>query len=125
VAKKVGAIVLRVDGREIPVKSVKPTEKTGRVRVPVMTSDASDNSRADVAKETELELVVPIPETGGEPNWAAVDGAAILIATPRGTWRCAYDDFYVEEISPEFDVEGAAMRTIRGHAKPPRSGSYA
>lgn len=124
-ANKVGSIILKVDGREIPVKSVKPTEKTGRVRVPLMTSDSSDNSRANVTKETEIELVVPIPEDGNEPNWAAIDGAAILIATPNGTWRTAYDDFYTEEISPEYDVEGAAMRTIRGHAKPPRSGSFA
>lgn len=114
---KVGTTRLLVGGYVVAVRRVSDDHATGKARTEVTSDDPQDNSRHDVPKSTKVTIEVAIPKDGNEPDWDHIDGAQIEQMDPSGVWRNAWDDFWAENVSAEYPINGEATRTITGYAK--------
>jgi len=118
-AAKVGDVILKVDGLEIPVKSLRRSGQTGRKPIKTMQRDQGANDFFLTGEVHEIEFEAPIPESGIEPDFEAIEGGLIQVLSANGTWRNTYEDFFTTEVSEAFQVDDAAMRTIKGNARKP------
>lgn len=106
-----GAIVLEVDGREVEVVSLSPTERTGTKPVKTMNRRRRIGGFARGIQEFELRLAVAIP-LSGDLNWGAVEGAKITEYPVGDGPRISYLDCYTAEVGEEYSVDNEARRDI-------------
>ncbi len=107
-----GAMILEVDGREIEVVSIDPTEVTGKRPVKVMNRSRliGGFSRGIQTYALRIAAAVPLDQ---EINWADIEGATLTVypASPGGQ-RTTYLDCYTEEVGHSYTVENEARQNI-------------
>lgn len=112
----VGAIVLEVNGIEIEVTRVNPTVDTGRK--PVKTMNSTGRVRGwvkGIATYTlTLEAVKPKNRT---ITWENItDGKLSLFPLEDGDKTITYQNFTVQTVSDEYNVDNEARVSITGFA---------
>lgn len=109
----VGSISLEVDGAEIEVASVSPTENTGRRPVKTMNRARTIAGFARGIKTYELAVVAVVPLDGKTVDWANIEGAKLTIDPGDGAKRTSYLDCFSTEVGEEYKEEGEARRNIK------------
>lgn len=108
-----GAIVMEIDGKEYEVESLDVKRNLGRRLVKTMNRSGRPKGFAKGIEDINLQLMVPIPKSGAEPDWAALTGAKItlypLAATDK---RTSYLDCFTVDVGEKYAVDGEAKRDI-------------
>lgn len=108
----IGCIVLEVDGQEIDVVAVDPTERTGRKLVKTMNAEGRAKGFARGVAEFDLKVTVAIPAEG-DMDWAAIEGAKLTIYPQSGGGtRTSYLDCFTVEVGERYQVDNEAVRDI-------------
>lgn len=109
----VGAVVLEWEGREIECASISTNISTGKRLVKTMSRKKRASGHAQGIPEFKLDVEVPIPTDGTEPDWMSVESAKLTVVPVDGIGqREIYLGCDVETISSKYQVEGTAMRTL-------------
>lgn len=109
----VGAVVMELDGREIEIVSISPSEQTGRRLVKTMNKTGRPAGFSNGVAMIDLSLSAVIP-TGGEPvDWANIEGAKITITPVSGGKRQSYLDCFTESVGRQYSVDNEARIDIK------------
>lgn len=107
----VGAIILYVNGQEIDVASVNPTEQAGRKLVSTMNSRGRANKSSQTTASGALQIEAFIPKTGGI-DWAKISGATLIAEALDGGYREVWTGVGVVTVGKKFAVEGEATQSL-------------
>lgn len=108
----VGAVVMEVNGQEIEVVSISPSEDTGRKVVKTMNRSGRASGFAQGVAMFDLRLSAVIPVLGEPLDWAAIEGAKITIAPVAGGKRTSYLDCFTISVGRSYQVDGEARIDI-------------
>lgn len=112
----VGPIVLEVNGMEIEVTRVNPTVDTGRKLVKTMNS--TGRARGHVNGIATYNLTVEAVKPKGRTLvWENItDGKLSLFPLEDGDKTITYQNFTVQTVSDEYNVDNEARVSITGFA---------
>lgn len=108
----VGSISLEVDGTEIEVASVSPTESTGRRPVRTMNRLRTIAGFSRGIKTYELRVAAVIPIDGTPVDWGNIEGAKLTLDPISGGKRVSYLDCFSTDVGEEYQEEGEARINI-------------
>jgi hypothetical protein len=107
-----GAIVMEIDGQEVELESVDTSERNLRKLVKTMNRTGRAKGFAKLIPEYTLDVTAAIPLTG-EINWAAIQGAQIVIYPVEATGkRIRYQDCFTVDVGESYMVDGESKRKI-------------
>lgn len=112
----VGPIVLEVNGHEIEVTSVSPAMNTGRKLVKTMNSTGRARGHTNGIKTYNLTLEAVKPR-GHSIVWdEIVDAKLTLYPLGGGDRTITYQQFTVETVNDQYNVDNEARISISGFA---------
>jgi hypothetical protein len=112
----VGPIVLEVNGMEIEVTRVNPTVDTGRKLVKTMNSTGRARGHVNGIATYNLTIEAVKPK-GRTLVWENItDGKLSLFPLEDGDKTITYQNFTVQTVSDEYNVDNEARVSITGFA---------
>jgi phosphopantothenate synthetase len=112
----VGAIVLEVNGAEIEVTRVNPTVDTGRKPVKTMNSTGRVKGWVKGIATYNLSLEAVKPKNATIAWEDITDGKLTLFPLEDGDKTITYQNFTVQTVSDEYNVDNEARVSITGFA---------
>lgn len=113
----VGAVVMEIDGREIEVVSINPTESTGRRLVRTMNRSGNAAGFARGVTNFELRVTAVVPKNGEPVVWEEIEGAKITISPiTAGGERVSYLDCFTTQVGRQYEVDNEARIDIQMNA---------
>lgn len=107
-----GTIVMEVDGQEIEVMSVSPTQRTGRKLVKTMNKTGRAKGFSQGMEEFDLKVQAVIPKDTPR-DWGAIKGAKItLYPVSTGGSRTSYLDCFTLQVGENYKVDDTAVVDI-------------
>lgn len=109
----VGAVVMELDGREIEITAISPSEQTGRRLVKTMNRTGRPAGVTQGVAMIDLSITAVIPVEGEPVDWAEISGAKITITPVNGGQRQSYLDCFTESVGRSYQVDGEARIDIK------------
>ena len=107
-----GAIVMEIDGKEVEVKSLDVTYKSGRKLVKTMNKTGRAKGFSKGIAEYDLKVTAVIPATG-DMDWGSIEGAKITIyPVTTGGKRTSYLDCFTTDVGSKYSADNEATRDL-------------
>lgn len=111
----VGSIVMSIDGDDVDIVSVNPTENTGRK--PVKTMNRSGRTKGHTKTVSDIMIKVTAVVDPTKPrNWKDIEGAKISIENPDGSFRESYLECGTITVGAQYSVDNEARIDIDMYA---------
>lgn len=112
----VGAIVMELDGREIEIVSLSPSEETGRRLVRTMNRSGNAAGFSKGVSMYSLAISAVVPKTGEPVDWSNIEGAKVSIVPVTGGKRTSYLDCFTTTVGRQYTAENEARIDIQMNA---------